>query len=247
MATNRVQNIIQSYSSNPTSIPSERHDRINWITNIDWSDAGNRAAYINRYFLRYVIFIKSHINNHFEVPQNSTTLIFADIGCGPGTASIALLDLICENSIFPNVTRVEIELVDHKISAIKLAERLITRFQGTYLPNIALKITRNSTLLDQESPRLQIQPELILCANMLCELTQKIYRERLKRFFHTSPAFLFVSDCVDFDAFVTFCDSLSLTSRRHRVVENNILIHFRYFFRERIGSSSPPMPHGSTP
>jgi SAM-dependent methyltransferase len=227
-----AKKLTQKYSSSISDIPNGQSERVAWITDINWHYNKHRNSYINRYFLRYAKFLKYRLQDLLHGPQQLSTLVFADIGCGPGTASIALLDIVHDGFILPNIKHVIIELVDHKQSAIDLAEQIIRQFANECLRGIRVEIVTNCNFLNLEVPRLQTKPAIILCANMLCEINDVVSREKLRMFFQNTKSWFLVSDCVFFDTFDIFSRSISLQPVRFDVIEGNgNRIVLKYFQR----------------
>lgn len=206
--------IIKEYSDASVEIPGNQLERVRWITNINWGEPSERGAYVKRYFKRYAQFIKQRLQDFFEIQQMQDRLVFADLGCGPGTASIALLDIIREGIYFPNINHIIIELVDHKAEAIKIANEIILRFVNMCLKGVHVEIVFNLTFLNEQTPKFKIDPNLILCTNMLCEINNEIPRKKLEKFFQNTKSGFFISDCYYFDDFDRFCQSLSIIPTR---------------------------------
>jgi len=242
-----------------TNLNPDQQQRIINITNINWSSSLERRCYINQYMKRYVSFINKWLVNN-SISNNNSIINFVDIGCGPGTASIAFLNYIYfHQEKFPNLRKVEIMLIDHKNNACEAAKQIILDFRNFWFLEESqshirgIQITIKLQCVSDNLDNIIITPKVdyFMCCNVICELNTTAL-DNLFRLLNATSAEFFVSDCVlwrKFDAFSVRCVNY-LPNEENIPLDNNRNITLKWFDRIlppiRRAPSTPPAPsdHG---
>ena len=231
------------------------------ITNIDWSCLLERRLYINQYMKRYVNLFNNWCKSR-QISNNNRVVNFIDIGCGPGTASLAFLNYIYfHKNKFPNLEEIKITLVDHKPEACEAATEMIRDFTSfwflersqPHIRNIQITIESKcvSDNLDLDNIIITHEVDYLWCCNVICELNTTAL-DNLSSLLKATSAEFFVSDCVlwrKFDAFSLRCVGY-LPNEVNIPLDNNRNITLKWFDRIlppiRRAPSTPPAPsdHG---
>jgi len=224
------------------NLNSDQQNRIVKITNINWSSSLERRCYINQYMKRYVNFINKWLVDN-NISNNSNIIKFVDIGCGPGTASIAFLNYIYfHQERFPNLRNIEIILIDHKNNACEAAKKIILDFTnfwflvGSQSHIRSVQITINSQCVSDNLDNINIPGfvDYLMCSNVVCELNN-FALDVLRRIISTTQGVFLFSDCVLFDKFDQFC--LSNNKSALRYIQDGITL--KWFDR-----GATPSDHG---
>lgn len=224
----------------------DQQQRIINITNIDWSCLLERRLYINQYMKRYVNLFNNWCESR-QISNNKKVVNFIDIGCGPGTASLAFLNYIYfHKNRFPNLEEIKITLVDHKPEACEAATEIIRDFTNfwflersqPHIRNIQITIESKcvSDNLDLDNIIITNEVDYLWCCNVICELNT-IALDNLFSLLKATSAEFFVSDCVlwnKFDAFSLRCGYRP--NEKNIPLDNNRNITLKWF--DRI---SPPV------
>jgi len=222
-----------------TNLNPDQQQRIINITNINWSCSLERRLYINQYMKRYVSFINKWLVNN-SISNNNSIINFVDIGCGPGTASLAFLNYIYfHKNKFPNLREIKIILVDHKSDACEAATKIIQDFtnfwflERSQLHIREIQITIESQCVSDNLDNI-ITPKVdyFMCCNVICELNTTAL-DNLFCLLNATSAEFFVSDCVlwrKFDAFSVRCVNY-LPNEENIPLDNNRNITLKWFDR----------------
>ena len=224
------------------NLNAHQQNKIVKITNINWSSSLERRCYINQYMKRYVSFINKWLVNN-GISNNNNIINFVDIGCGPGTASIAFLNYIYfHQEKFPNLRKVEIMLIDHKNTACEAAKQIILDFTNFWFlernqPHIhSIQITIKLQCVSDNLDNINITDRIdyLICSNVVCELNNFALDMLCKVISTTQGVFLF-SDCVLFDKFDQFC--LKNNKYASRYIHDGITLKW-------FDSGATPSDHG---
>jgi len=131
-------------------------------------DKGLREAYETYYLPSNRGKIQKPLSELALHPGNlfkKDTLRILDLGCGPGTAMLGVLEFFAAGKKCP---RLEFMAVDHVSENLKMAEELFAAFKGTSDLDVSLKTLRSTI---EQAPHLPVSTfDLLIFSNVLNEI-----------------------------------------------------------------------------
>ena len=147
----------------------------------DWSSLYGSAAALRAYLLYYLpvnlvkifpVLGEVERRGAFAIPRRRSLSVL-DIGCGPGTFLLGVLEFISAAAVAPAIETISLTGIDRTKGSLSIAEDLLTGYRGlSRLPEQSILKTslRQGSLIEHDFLKSTDLYDLIIAGNVLAEL-----------------------------------------------------------------------------